>query len=156
MTVMFSLCLVLGDNLKNPYSKAYSTIYFSSGHTVKHKKFKLYKQNKSLQLHLNESVTHVGTLYNSNRNFLKFSSFTKIKNSAPNSSRAQGKFGDPVFSGQITTYFFLIQTGFATSVTHHELIRPRNINWQDWKYTLFVVFVGHSQNIRRHSAMGGD
>ena len=35
-------------------------------------------------------------------------------------------------------------------------IRPRTINWQDWKYTLFVVFVGYSQNIRRHNAMCKD
>ena len=33
--------------------------------------------------------------------------------------------------------------------------RPRNINWQDWKYTLFVIFICHNQNIQRHSAMGG-
>ena len=31
-------------------------------------------------------------------------------------------------------------------------IRQRNINWQDWKYTVFVVFVRYSQNIRRHNA----
>ena len=35
-------------------------------------------------------------------------------------------------------------------------IRPRTINWQDWKYTLFVVFVGYSQNIRRRNAMCRD
>ena len=35
-------------------------------------------------------------------------------------------------------------------------IRPRNINWQDWKYTLFVIFICHSQNIQRHCAMGRD
>ena len=32
-----------------------------------------------------------------------------------------------------------------------EPIKPRNINWQDWKYTSFVVFIRHSQNIRRHN-----
>ena len=32
-------------------------------------------------------------------------------------------------------------------------LRPRNINWQDWKYPSFVIFIGHSQNTRRHSAM---
>ena len=32
-------------------------------------------------------------------------------------------------------------------------IRPRNINWQDWKYTSFVVFARYSQNIRRHNAI---
>ena len=36
------------------------------------------------------------------------------------------------------------------------LSRPRNINWHDWKYTSFVVFVGYSQNIRRHNAMCRD
>jgi hypothetical protein len=35
MTVMLSFCLVLGDNRRNPYSRAYSTMYFSSGHTRK-------------------------------------------------------------------------------------------------------------------------
>ena len=35
-------------------------------------------------------------------------------------------------------------------------IRPRNNNWQDWKYTSFVVFVSYSQNIRRHKAMCRD
>ena len=35
-------------------------------------------------------------------------------------------------------------------------IRPRNINWEDWKYTSFVVFVGYSQNIRRQNAMCRD
>ena len=33
VTVMLSLCLVLGDSRRKPYSKAYSTMYFSSGHT---------------------------------------------------------------------------------------------------------------------------
>ena len=33
------------------------------------------------------------------------------------------------------------------------IIRLRNINWQDWKYTSFGVFVGYSQNIRRHNAI---
>ena len=28
-------------------------------------------------------------------------------------------------------------------------------NWEDWKYTSFEMFIHHSQNIRRHSAMGG-
>ena len=36
------------------------------------------------------------------------------------------------------------------------LIRPRNINWQDWKYTSFVIFICYSQNIQRHSAIGRD
>ena len=35
-------------------------------------------------------------------------------------------------------------------------IRPRNINWQDWKYTYFEIFVCFSQNIQRHSGMGGE
>ena len=28
--------------------------------------------------------------------------------------------------------------------------------WQDWKYTSFMIFICDSQNIGRHSAMGGD
>ena len=32
-TVRFNFCLVAGDNRRNPYSKLYSTIYSSSGHT---------------------------------------------------------------------------------------------------------------------------
>ena len=35
-------------------------------------------------------------------------------------------------------------------------IRPRNINWQDWKYTYFEIFVCLGQNIQRHSGMGGE
>ena len=35
-------------------------------------------------------------------------------------------------------------------------IRQRNINWQDWKYASFVIFIGHSQSIRRHNAVGRD
>ena len=35
-------------------------------------------------------------------------------------------------------------------------LTPQNINGQDWKYTLFVILICHSQNIRRHSAIGGD
>ena len=31
-------------------------------------------------------------------------------------------------------------------------VRPRNINWQDWKYTSFSIFITHSQNMRRHNA----
>ena len=31
-------------------------------------------------------------------------------------------------------------------------IRPQNINWQDWKYTSFVIFIFYSQNILCHSA----
>ena len=38
---------------------------------------------------------------------------------------------------------------------HHCLcgrkIRPQNINWQDWKYTSFSIFIRHSQNMRRHN-----
>ena len=37
-----------------------------------------------------------------------------------------------------------------------QCIRLRNINWQDWKYTSFAIFICHNQNIRRHSAIGGD
>ena len=36
------------------------------------------------------------------------------------------------------------------------LLRPRNINWQDWKYISFAIFICHSQNIRHHNAIGGD
>ena len=36
------------------------------------------------------------------------------------------------------------------------VIRPRNINWQEWKYTSFVVFVGYSQNIWQHNTMCRD
>ena len=40
---------------------------------------------------------------------------------------------------------------------HNELIivmrRLQIINWQDWKYTLFVAFIRHSQNIRCHNAL---
>ena len=32
--------------------------------------------------------------------------------------------------------------------------RPQNINWQDRKYISFLVFIRHSQNIRRHNTMG--
>ena len=42
---------------------------------------------------------------------------------------------------------------------HHEIrpeIRPQNINWQDWKYTSFVIFIFYSRNIKHHSAMGRD
>ena len=28
--------------------------------------------------------------------------------------------------------------------------------WQDWKYTPFVIFIRHSQNIESHSAMQVD
>ena len=31
-------------------------------------------------------------------------------------------------------------------------VRPRNINWQDWKYTSFSIFITHSQNMRRSNA----
>ena len=30
------------------------------------------------------------------------------------------------------------------------------INWQDWKYTSFVIFICYSQNIQYHNAMGGN
>ena len=33
----------------------------------------------------------------------------------------------------------------------YQYIRQRKINWQDWRYTSFVVFVRYSQNIRRHN-----
>ena len=33
-------------------------------------------------------------------------------------------------------------------------IRLRNINWQDCKYRSFVVFIGKSQNIGCHNALG--
>ena len=35
-------------------------------------------------------------------------------------------------------------------------IRPRNINWQDWKYTSFVILSCNIQDIRRHSAICED
>lgn len=35
-------------------------------------------------------------------------------------------------------------------------VRPQNINWPDWKHTSFVIFICFSQNIWRHSAIGGD
>ena len=34
--------------------------------------------------------------------------------------------------------------------------RPSNINWQDWKYALFVIFICNGQIMRCHSAMGED
>ena len=34
-----------------------------------------------------------------------------------------------------------------------DLCFTRNINWQDWKYTSYVVFVRYSQNIRRQNAI---
>ena len=30
------------------------------------------------------------------------------------------------------------------------------LNWQDWKYTYFEIFVCFSQNIQRHSGIGGE
>ena len=32
-------------------------------------------------------------------------------------------------------------------------LRPRNINWQDWKNTSFVIFISYSQGTQRHSAV---
>ena len=52
-------------------------------------------------------------------------------------------------------YSYLFKKGVANHFDNIKL-RPRNINWQDWKYTSFVVFVGYSQNIRRHNAMCRD
>ena len=33
------------------------------------------------------------------------------------------------------------------------IIRPQNINLQDWKYRSSVVFIRHSQKIRRHNVL---
>ena len=33
-------------------------------------------------------------------------------------------------------------------------LRPRNIKWQDWKNTSFVIFISFSQGTQRHSAVG--
>ena len=35
-------------------------------------------------------------------------------------------------------------------------LRPQNINWQDWKYTSFVIFIRYSQSIRRHNVICRD
>ena len=35
-------------------------------------------------------------------------------------------------------------------------LKSRNIYWEDWKYTSFVVFVCYSQNIRRNNAICRD
>ena len=35
-------------------------------------------------------------------------------------------------------------------------LSSQNINWQDWKYTSFVVFVRYGKNIRRHYAIHRD
>ena len=32
-------------------------------------------------------------------------------------------------------------------------LRPQNNNWQDWKYTSFVIFIRYSQSIRRHNVI---
>ena len=42
------------------------------------------------------------------------------------------------------------------SSRHSFVTRLQNINGGDWKYTLFVVFVSYSQNIRRHNAICRD
>ena len=49
-----------------------------------------------------------------------------------------------------------LSTLYEKNISIDTSVRPRNMNWQDWKYTSFVIFICHSQNIRRHSAMGGD
>ena len=32
-------------------------------------------------------------------------------------------------------------------------LRPRNINWQDWKNTSFLIFISYIQGTQRHSAV---
>ena len=72
---------------------------------------------------------------------------------------------DLIFKHNFLGHFTLIYIKFAAveiftqhepTCTNLELttdnIRPRNINWQDWKYASFVVFVCYSKNIRRHHA----
>ena len=51
--------------------------------------------------------------------------------------------------GILRAIFYLC---FAINYFSDGDIRPRNINWQDWKYTSFSVFIRHSQNNRRHNA----
>ena len=56
-------------------------------------------------------------------------------------------------------YDFILIYVFKKGVANHfdnNKLRPRTINWQDWKYTSFEVFVGYSQNFRRHNAMCKD
>ena len=55
-----------------------------------------------------------------------------------------------------TMWVLYILTLFARCPEVQRWLRQRNINWQYWKYTSFVIFICYSQNIRRHSAMGGD
>ena len=61
---------------------------------------------------------------------------------------------------KVSVYTCLLNLILATiwieSHCSQGIIRPRNINWQDWKYTSFGVFVSYSQNIRRHNAMCRD
>ena len=38
---------------------------------------------------------------------------------------------------------------FSKYFIHREtFMRPRNINWQDWKYTSFAIFIRHSQSMQ--------
>ena len=57
----------------------------------------------------------------------------------------------------IYVYVFIIRVNaFCLMSTLENCLRPRNINWQDWKYTSFVIFICYSQNIQYHNAMGGN
>ena len=51
------------------------------------------------------------------------------------------------------TLFSISPAYFLGHLSHSSDQRPWNINSQDWKYTLFVVFIRHSQNIRHHNAL---
>ena len=49
--------------------------------------------------------------------------------------------------------FRTVLISWCQTVINVCILRPQNINWQVWKYTSFVVFVGYSQNIRCHNAL---
>ena len=59
------------------------------------------------------------------------------------------------FESVVVTYCE-IKNHFAMYFNCLLRIRPRNIYWEDWKYTSFVILFCYSQNIRRLRAMGGD
>ena len=59
-------------------------------------------------------------------------------------------------SWDIPPHKFTSTRTYNKVMIHFTCLRPRNINWQDWKYTSFVVFVGYSQNRQRHNAMCRD
>ena len=57
----------------------------------------------------------------------------------------------------IYVYVFIIRVNaYCLMSTLENCLWPRNINWQDWKYTSFVIFICYSQNIQYHNAMGGN